>query len=65
MSYYFLHVVADIRAGQILASRYTVFESISFTVTLPVISTVHFYIMAEINDDYCSCLGKNRQKCYL
>lgn len=25
MSYYFLHVVADIRAGQILASRYHVF----------------------------------------
>lgn len=51
MSYYFLHVVADIRAGQILASRYTVFENISFTVTLHVISTVRFNIRAEINDD--------------
>lgn len=54
MSYYFLHVVADIRAGQILASRYTVLKNISLIITLNVTNTVHSYISAVIIADKSS-----------
>lgn len=46
MSYYFLHVVADIRAGQILASRYAVFKNISPVVTL--LATISVETIADL-----------------
>lgn len=48
MSYYFLHVVADIRAGQILASRYIVSMNIKLIVKFVIMSAVHSYASAEI-----------------